>query len=269
MVGKESGGILVDYQSAYPIYGFPRANPHHDRLGRFSSGSSGFVAGKWQASSGKEAMISDIEQSLLREIPVDHQRKLAANNPKWARKQAELLTMGLDADTTVTYKNGPHSIQFTGSAKESDRKRFLSEFDALETAHPAGKAVAMSVDPSFEFDKGVGGETTPGTGHVRINEAVLADKHWPGMPVSTEVTASQYVLAHEWGHVTSSDNAKDRTVHRAAIDAGGLTRYGIAGATGVLAPEEGYAEAFAEWTLTAGQTTNPAAIVYADKNGWH
>jgi hypothetical protein len=37
---------------------------------------------------------------------------------------------------------------------------------------------------------------------------------------------------------------------------------------GSTAPWEFYAEAFAEWTLTGGRTSNPAAVMMADVMKW-
>jgi len=247
-----------------------RANPHHDKLGRFAS-KSGYNPGKWERHSGRDAMVADIENSLKSGVSPEQQAlNVKRDGPDWAKKKAEFLASGLGADTTVSYKNGPHSIQFTGTqVSDSDQKRFLNEFDRLQSKYPVDKDVHISVDPESSFGRGVGGETTPGTGHIRVNEKSLNEKTWSGMPASADVTSSQYVLAHEWGHVVSTpEEAKNKSVHREAIDVGGLTRYGIAGADGVLAPAEGYAESFAEWSLTDGTTDNAAAKVYAKKFGW-
>jgi hypothetical protein len=49
-----------------------------------------------------------------------------------------------------------------------------------------------------------------------------------------------------------------------------MTRYGTVGAgrNNQNTPAEGYAEAFAEWSLTDGKTTNKAAQEYAKRFKW-
>jgi hypothetical protein len=265
---RDANGRLTSKANAVYDVRTKGGNPYHDKAGKFASKSS-YVPGKWEKRTGHDAMVEDIEGSLLQEVSPEQQKiNVAKKGPDWARKQAEFFASGLNPESTVTYKNGPHTIQFTGKADEASQKRFLTEFDRMQLKYPADK-VNINVDAPHTFGEGVGGETTQGTGDMRINESVLTRKAWPGMPVSSSVTPSQYVLAHEWGHVIATPTeAKNKEVHRAAIDAGGLTGYGIRGVTGVLAPAEGYAEAFAEWSLTDGKTKNKAAIIYANRSRW-
>jgi hypothetical protein len=131
--------------------------------------------------------------------------------------------------------------------------------------------MSIAVAPSTEFDYGTGGETTLATGYMRINEKVMSQEFWPGMPVSKNVPSALYVLAHEWGHAfPDKESARDKHVHHDAVAAGGMTRYGTvgAGAGNQNTPAEGYAEAFAEWSLTNGKTTNKAAQEYAKRFKW-
>jgi hypothetical protein len=90
------------------------------------------------------------------------------------------------------------------------------------------------------------------------------------MPVSKNVPSALYVLAHEWGHAfPEKGDARNTHVHKDAVKAGGMTRYGKEGGNGEEGhASEGYAEAFAEWSLTDGQTTNEAAQEYARRFHW-
>lgn len=167
------------------------------------------------------------------------------------------------------YQNGPHEVTFTGDLTAEQQQTFLNNVDIMQSKFPANRNLRIRVDPSTEFDYGVGGETTLATGYMRINEKTLRQKTWPGMPVSSTVSSNLYVLAHEWGHAfPTKEDARETHVHNAAIKAGGMSRYGTSGIDGVLAPAEGYAEAFAEWSLSDGKTTNAAAREYARRFKW-
>jgi len=221
----------------------------------------GFVPGNWKLQNDNEAQIREIEEELKKEMPP----ALHAN----ARALAEKLVAGTTDDTDVTYRNGPHQVRFTGSVAPENHAAFLGNVDFLQANFPTGHDMSVTVAPSSDFGFNVGGETTMGTGSIHINEKVLTQETWPGMPVSEKVSSSMYVLAHEWGHALSTpEEGREKHIHQTAIKAGGMTRYGTAGANGVLAPAEGYAESFAEWALTHGETRNPAAQEYAKHFHW-
>jgi hypothetical protein len=217
--------------------------------------NDGYNPGAWALQSDKEAAISEIEQSLLKVLPPDQLQN--------ARKLAEEFVKETADTSEIEFRNGPHTVRFTGNLSEEQRQTFLGNVDELQTKAPAGRNLHILVAPSSEFEFGVGGETTLATGYMRINEAVFKRDVWPGMPVSSNVSPVMYVLAHEWGHAfPSKEDARDQTIHRHSISAGGMTRYGK------TAPEESYAEAFAEWILTNGKTTNQAALEYAERFNW-
>lgn len=85
-----------------------------------------------------------------------------------------------------------------------------------------------------------------------------------GMPVykAGKVTALTYVLAHEWGHTrdfrkeSTARSQRRRCPCRQALAHKNSNHW------------EDYAEAFAEWHLTRGQTDNAAARWYAAENRW-
>jgi hypothetical protein len=233
----------------------------------------GFEPGGWAQLADNEdeitGMMRDIKQVMPKEAQADNEAKLG---PNWLRQLAEQFMEGTVEPDEVRYSNGPHKIRFSGTfAKNSEaQKRFLAEFDLMQSLFPTGHDMRIHVAPSDQFGRGVGGETTISTGSMFVNERYLdRDRVWRGMPISSEFTASQYILAHEWGHsLSTKDEADEAHTHNHAIEAGGMTTYGTHDHNGVLTPREGYAEAFAEWSLSRGKTTNPATLVYAERFKW-
>lgn len=217
--------------------------------------SDGYVPGAWTLQSDHEAQIQAIEANLRKLTPEDQHAGL--------RKIAEEFVAGTTDDTDLEFHNGPHIVRFTGELTEEQRQTFLGYVDQLQTAAPTGRNMHIVVAPSKDFEVGVGGETTLSTGYMRINEQTLKEKVWHGMPVSNTVSSALYVLAHEWGHsFPAKEDAREEHIHHEAIAAGGMSRYGK------TTPAESYAEAFAEWLLSSGRTTNKAAQSYAKRFEW-
>lgn len=225
----------------------------------------GYSPGNWQRAAGedREAQI----QELMDEFRVF--KKNAADEE--LRKLAVELLEETTSDSDVLYRNGPHEVVFKGGNLSAEQhQRFLSHFDTMQSKFPTGRKMAIRVEPSTQFGHGVGGETTLATGYMRINEKVMQQDFWPGMPVSSGVPSALYVLAHEWGHAFPDKGAaRDTHVHHDAVAAGGMSKYGTRGGANEEGhAAEGYAEAFAEWSLTEGKTTNKAAQEYAKRFNW-
>lgn len=224
--------------------------------------ADGYSPGQWQVHNDAEERIQEMQANIKKLNP--------ALSDDENRAFAEKLVAGTSDDNDVIFKNGPHEVIFSGSLSPEKQQEFLGHVDHMQSKFPANRELAIRVAPSSEFGWDVGGETTISTGHMRINERVLKQDFWPGMPVSKDVPSALYVLAHEWGHAfPNKEDARNTHTHRHAVDAGGMSRYGTHGgvdAEGHAA--EGYAEAFAEWSLSNGKTTNPAAIEYARAFGW-
>lgn len=226
--------------------------------------SDGYSPGQWQ-------IHTDVEERI-REMQANIKKLNPALSDQANREFAEKLVAGTADEGEVIYRNGPHEIIFAGQGNLSPEKQqeFLGYVDHMQSKFPANRELAIRVAPSSEFGWDVGGETTISTGHIRINERVLTQQIWPGMPVSKDVPSALYVLAHEWGHAfPDKADARNTHTHKHAVAAGGMTRYGTHGGDG---PEghaaEGYAEAFAEWSLSNGKTTNKAAQEYALAFRW-
>jgi hypothetical protein len=214
-----------------------------------------YKPGNWKRFDDKEALITEMEARLRKALPKGDTTDVRAMAKEFIDETTE--------ENDLEYRNGPHVLRFTGDLTEEQRKTFMGHVDELESQAPTGRNMHINIAAASTFDSDTGGETTLATGYMRINENVIKRKTWPGMPASSDVSSALYVLAHEWGHsFPTKEEARDQAVYREAIAARGMTRYGK------TAPEESYAEAFAEWFLTKGKTTNPAALVYAKHFGW-
>jgi hypothetical protein len=75
------------------------------------------------------------------------------------------------------------------------------------------------------------------------------------------------IATHETGHVMQAHSSSEQQARIDAIYASS-SRYPGMSVYGSTAPWEFYAEAFAEWTLTGGRTSNPAAVMMADVMKW-
>jgi len=86
------------------------------------------------------------------------------------------------------------------------------------------------------------------------------------MPAAADPTVSElrYHLAHEYGHALSY-----QLEHTGAAHGMRDTHKEHLSPYGKQSHMEAYAEAFAEYYLSAGTTDNPAALAYAKKFGWH
>ncbi len=224
--------------------------------------SDGYAPGQWQQATGTDDLLAEMFDEIKKINP--------ALSDQEAREFAKKFVEGTTDDNQVRFKNGPHEVIFAGKLSPEKQQQFLGYVDHMQSKFPADRELAIRVAPSREFGWDVGGETTIATGHMRINERVMTQKIWSGMPVSSDVPSALYVLAHEWGHAfPNKGDARNTHVHKDAVKAGGMTKYGTHGGDGEEGhAAEGYAEAFAEWSLTEGKTTNPAALEYAKRFNW-
>lgn len=196
-----------------------------------------------------------------------------------------LLMEALEGQTA--YGRGDHMITVRDVSRADPQKLrdLMATADQLiHDAPPIHGPVRINVG-RISQDIGSGrtlGYTTMGTHSIVVNEDIIrrglpehfthtADPdnsgHW--MPASASHSRVSYVLAHEWGHALEAADAAEvgsatnwRLVNTRATYRSHLSGYGKS------TVHEGYAEAFAEWWLTRGQTTNAAAQAYAREFGW-
>jgi SPP1 gp7 family putative phage head morphogenesis protein len=219
------------------------------------------------------------EKSLTPEL-----RQLMENN----RFVGAMLREAREGQTA--YARGDHMINVRDVSRADPAKirELMQVTDQLiHDAPPIHGPVRINVG---RIDEEIGsgktlGYTSLGTHDIVVNEDIVkrglpehfdvaADPNHAGhfMPAAGSSSRVSYVLAHEWGHALEPHGPEDpvtgvtpgmiqlANLRREQRDA--LSGYGRSTA------HEGYAEAFAEWWLTRGQTTNPAAQAYAREFGW-
>jgi len=164
----------------------------------------------------------------------------------------------------------------------------FDQMNELQRRFPIAQPIRFAIVPEENL-RGDRGVSVPGTGIFYISDDTFDE--WPthtssGDPIPEGFTMPvgrsgpgqaeqwRYAMIHEWGHLIDPA-ARDHNLgvpsyeghQRVAQDmvedwSEVLSRYGASAA------EEGVAEAFAEWFLTRGQTTNEAAQAYAAWLGW-
>lgn len=193
-----------------------------------------------------------------------------------------------ESDRTI-YANGPHQIIVPRDmAAEIPTEHVASVLDDLITRHPKhdGGRVVVNFRPADAHDDTevmgmesqrmasttVGGNTLMFTSHIVDPKANGDAGPLHGtMPMRREVPGWLWVLAHEYGHASYPGTHEDtgpiwEAAHEAAAldtNATGMSEYGLFGG-----PHEMYSEAFAEWYLSGGRTTNPYAQAFARRFGW-
>lgn len=250
-----------------------RFNKYHGKDGKFSSHSGGgggdYRPGHWTESKvDREAKIAEMEAHLKEHTsPMLRKAMEESQGPNWEHNAAIELVDSSPAGTV--YRNGPHVVSFNSPrVTEAQQKELLAEVDKLQQTAPIKGQIELKVEPRENFPFGVGGETYLGAGHIRISDTVYRDydnqgKKWSSwdpkgaMPAAQSVKASTYVLHHEWGHAVDDKGSETH-----------LNSYKGMSGYGQQNHREGFAEAFAEWSLTGGQTTNEATNSYADLAGW-
>jgi hypothetical protein len=168
---------------------------------------------------------------------------------------------------------GPRSISIRVDPAQVSARRIgqlAGRVQALADTYPPadGQSVNVVVTRAFT-DTGVDGMTTLGQGKIRLNAELYAQGSSLGakkppwaMSVGSTVDAGDYVLAHEWGHAVTDPAAKAKLSRLRTANTDALSEYGR------TKREEAFAEAFAEYVLTGGATTNTAAQAYAKAFKW-
>lgn len=176
----------------------------------------------------------------------------------------------------VTAKDGAkiRMYDLTGKDKIKGGDEILNAMAGMHELYPykpPKKLVVVNTkitDDLIGLGKHTNAFVFPGTDMLFINKDVVHDsKSEPGwkMPISSKVSSASYVIAHEYGHQFDFSNRRSASVGLFENEKvrSNLSNYGKTMA------QEGYAEAFAEWHLSKGETRNPAAIAYARHQKWY
>lgn len=166
-------------------------------------------------------------------------------------------------------RNGNALYMEVQEVDPAQRKKILGKLDELyqkyppapdsprtiimvETLPPGTVAMGVKGRPVMMFDakqaRTAGADQAPG----HFMESLGTGRRSDG---------TEYAMAHEWGHVTDQkDKAyRDEQLKRIGKD---LSGYGHSNGF------EARAEAFADWDMTGGQSTNPSTQAYAKEEGW-
>lgn len=198
------------------------------------------------------------------------------------------------------------TLHVRDNAKDSHVKEMIDVLTELQNNYPAPGRVdvffpvdltLLTGDPSLPAQAGTLNVTNFGTPSVPDfkpdrfgkDRTIVVDlatftnpPSLPGwtMPASRTTTAPAFVLTHEWGHVVDVmsddyyvDNSETVINKFDANLNGTFNRLGYRvfnsmSKYGQSSPAETYAEAFAEWAITGGETDNFAAKWYAKEFNW-
>lgn len=208
------------------------------------------------------ALINGPDMAQLRE---DHTPDQLAS---MVRDQAEMLVP--PGDSSKVLRNGPHKVFLSNGlvhATDEDAEAIARRVDELHAGSPVNGPISVSVVPQGSLaDGNTRGMTQRGTGRIFLSDLIFApDAQKEGdagfMPSYNSAGVVDYTITHEWGH------AIDHLGNPESMEAWGN---GMDGASdyGLGSWREAYAEAYAEWTLTGGQTANASARAYAERFGW-
>jgi hypothetical protein len=259
-----------------------------DQRGRFSRFTSGGGGAGWI-----KALSEQIEQSRTRDEAgyQPGQWRVVTRDEEVATLAAEMYQGGMEHDPTldpewlrgvaleeadraignqrrIALRNGEALIhsQVDGIG-EDELQRVADMVDDLHTRYPAKGRIMVGIVPNdavMSHDHAEA-ETVRGEGFIRIKAKSFdneAAERFGFMPAADDHDRLDYVLAHEWGHAIDTHSGLDLMVLQFGESSHALSDYGQS------SPREALAEAFAEWYLTKGHTTNAAAQEYAAKFNW-
>jgi len=179
----------------------------------------------------------------------------------------------------VTYAKGDHTVKIMkpGPLVKAKVKRLFATVDELlrdAPPHP-GRKVDILVGATGSTKRyRIFGTTALGSHEIVIDRGLLMKNQGPDyfspvgfMPAARTTDPLVYTLTHEWGHALTPLDGISLTGNRAMRRVWRNNDFAF-GKYGRSSVHEGYAEAFAEWYLTRGLTTNAAAKAYAREFGW-
>ena len=227
---------------------------------------------------------TQISRDEIRDSVID---RLHAANPRFTREQiADYVDSGRipKADVSlikkgIVYKNGEVTVQFysTGASLPQKVKDGVMEtVDRLQVANPVEK-LTVSIGSESSTKHGwaiINGDQmwiTPKT--ARDLSPNLGEGSGFKMPSLLEVSQRDYTLAHEWGHLIDF-GASVRSGSQNPVTTSIITRIVEENPSAFRSRYSGkntkefFAEMFAEWFSTGGQTTNPIVQAMAKEFQW-
>lgn len=155
-----------------------------------------------------------------------------------------------------------------GKGKDTDQTLATAAYmHDLYPSSPPKKVVFLSGNQmSRAAGFGTNAFVVAGTDYVFMNKKPLkiSDPDW-SMPAARGADAAHYTATHEFGHQFDFSNRRRSSV--GLFETPSIKRH--ISEYGRSNSKEGYAESFAEWHVSEGKTTNPAARAYAQHNNWY
>lgn len=244
-----------------------KGNPCHDAKGRFCETPDKV---KWPAKGGRE--IKKLSGKSNVEINLGDGPETRRVHSVWE----------------VTSKDGTKLQLFDvdGKSKDEDKKIWLDALARNYEQHPISppptlvtQNIPEAPDPKTTEDDWMG-MVAQGLPYVFLNtrDVIEGNKGGKGdwdepygdrghMPSTKAARMGDYVVAHEYGHIinfASKENGGTDQSSNALVEY--MKPY--ASIYGNFAPAEGFAEAYAEWHVSRGTTSNLAAKAYASWERW-
>lgn len=207
-------------------------------------------------------------------------RSDAPDKEKLQRLGMRLIDDMYGSDAGRTFQRGNVTVTVAGGVEDIDQADLdlvTRRMEALQAAFPQAGPVSVTVMPRATMER-LGGDrragialpssATGGQSVFMLHEGGF--KHVPEageMPAHADekLTEAEWTLVHEFGHLLERRSGESGDLHDAHSHGDhdhGLSEYGRTN------PQEGYAEAFAEWWVSGGKTDNKAAKAYAERFGW-
>lgn len=240
--------------------GVPKGNPCHDEKGRFCKTAKSPKGRKFSvvATAGPgENLLDDLGDPCKNIYEI--RSKNGANLRLYDRdgvvdeKYAGLMLDSLAMNQEKNPVKPPASITFVN----------VPDDPGMELA--GAYAFVASLE-EHDIDHRIFLNGTHVGDYEKASRPLLPEKTGNFMPNAAVVPRGEYIITHEYGHVL--DNDKHFDGHAEPLWTNEQVNKDL-GVYGQHASAEGYAEAYAEWTTSNGETTNPAAQTYAKYEGWN
>jgi hypothetical protein len=267
---------------------FSEADVTRDDWGRFSEHGGGGADAWAQALSDRIGQVKERNRAGYkpggwREVTYDEEiATMAADmyrggleaNPDYDKEELKRLCLDFAREQLppsahpVTLVNGPGKIHSRDPrVGPEELQRVADQVDDMHARFPAPGRMMIGVfgDDFNMSHPDADGQTVHGEAFIQVKARVWGSNKTSAdgfMPAQDDHDRWEYVLAHEWGHAIDNASPLDQMLAQFDDHVHGLSAYGES------SPREAYAEAFAEWYLTKGHTSNAAATFYANKFGW-
>lgn len=265
MVNRDDWGRFAEKDSVmYVETWVQRVSDQIERVKRRDK--AGYQPGRWRQVTLDEqiaTLAKDMFDGALKVQPDYDRAELRKLSVEFAEEQ---IPAGVRDDLKVV--NGKATIiSRDPRIRMSEVETLAALVDDLQTRFPTKGRIVINVVPD-NYPMGhdhADAQTVHGEAFIFIKGGnwhktkTSADGF---MPAQDDNPRWLYAMAHEWGHAVDDADGLEQMMAAFSDDSYALSAYGNA------SPREAYAEAFAEWYLTKGRTTNKAARYYAEKFEW-